>query len=153
MDEMYSGKRDTWTKIKWFSGRVVRNVSIVASYMFIAYGSARIYNYMSPVTVYADREVIVTVQATSTVPAVMTRIAICESGNKHTDKNGQVLMKTNDNKSVDVGVMQINSLWFKKASDMKLDLTKEADNRKFADYLYQNYGTEPWVWSKPCWNK
>jgi hypothetical protein len=92
------------------------------------------------------------VTATTTAP-VLVRIAKCESGNNHYDKNGQVLMKTNDNKSVDVGVMQINSIWFKKASEMKLDLTKEVDNRKFAEYLYENYGTEPWVWSKPCWNK
>ena len=135
---------------KWKLGRCVRNVSILALFAVTGYGSARVYNYMHPVTVYAEKVVEVTVVAKA---PVLDRIAICESGNKHIDKTGQVLMKTNDNKSVDVGVMQINSIWFKKASEMKLDLTKESDNRAFAQYLYANYGTEPWVWSKGCWNK
>jgi hypothetical protein len=84
---------------------------------------------------------------------VLDRIAQCESGNSHLDKNGQVMLRGNTNKSVDVGVFQINSLWFKKATELGLDLTKEKDNREFATYLYKTYGTEPWVWSKKCWNK
>lgn len=84
---------------------------------------------------------------------VLDRIAQCESGNKHFDKNGQVMLRGNTNKSVDVGVFQINSLWFAKATELGLNLTVEKDNREFATYLYKTYGTEPWVWSKKCWNK
>ena len=84
---------------------------------------------------------------------VLDRIAQCESGNKHFDKNGQVMLRGNTNKSVDVGVFQINSLWFAKATELGLDLTKEKDNREFAVYLYTTRGTEDWVWSKKCWAK
>jgi hypothetical protein len=84
---------------------------------------------------------------------VLERIAECESGNTHYDKNGQVLMRGNTNKTVDVGVMQINSVWFAKATELGLDLTKESDNREFAKYLYTTRGTEDWVYSKKCWQK
>ena len=84
---------------------------------------------------------------------VLKRIAMCESNDKHFGDSGQVLMVGNTNKSVDVGRYQINSLWFKKASELGLDLTLEKDNEAFAIYLYKTYGTEPWVWSKKCWNK
>lgn len=107
--------------------------------------------YSTPAKIIYKTE-IVEVEATSTTP-VMERIAICESGNKHLGKSGQVLMVTNDNKSVDVGVMQINTIWFTKATELGYNLTIEKDNRAFANYLYSNFGTEPWVWSKGCWNK
>lgn len=84
---------------------------------------------------------------------VLDRIAVCESNNKHFDKNGQVLMRGNSNKTVDVGIFQINSVWFSKATELGLDLTKEADNREFAKYLYTTRGTEDWVYSKKCWAK
>lgn len=84
---------------------------------------------------------------------VLDRIAQCESGNKHYDKNGQVMLRGNNNKTVDVGVFQINSLWFSKATELGLDLTKEADNREFAKYLYTTRGTVDWIYSQKCWNK
>jgi muramidase (phage lysozyme) len=84
---------------------------------------------------------------------VLKRIAKCESNDKHFGESGQVLMVGNTNKSVDVGRYQINTLWFKKANEMGLDLTDEKDNEAFAIYLYKTYGTEPWIHSKKCWNK
>jgi hypothetical protein len=84
---------------------------------------------------------------------VMDRIANCESGNKHFDKNGQVLMRGNTNRTVDLGVYQINTVWFADATKQGYDLTKETDNRAYAHYLYGKYGTEPWYSSKKCWNK
>jgi hypothetical protein len=84
---------------------------------------------------------------------VLDRIAQCESGNKHLDKNGQVIMRGNTNKTVDVGVFQINSVWFAKATELGLNLTVEKDNREFAKYLYTTRGTEDWVYSKKCWAK
>jgi hypothetical protein len=134
-------------KIKQVTKRSIIVLALFFTGIWAMYGLMQ----FKPVEVKA-MPVPVYVTATTTAP-VMLRIARCESNNSHYDKNGQVLMRTNDNKSVDVGVMQINSIWFKKASEMKLDLTKEADNRKFADYLYENFGTEPWIWSKACWNK
>lgn len=85
---------------------------------------------------------------------VMDRIAKCESGNSHIDpKTGQVYMVANTNKTVDVGKYMINSVWHKKAKELGFDITKEADNEKMAYWLYETMGTEPWVYSKHCWNK
>lgn len=81
---------------------------------------------------------------------VLDRIAQCESHGSQTDKNGQVLI----NSTHDIGKYQINvQVWGKKATAMGLNLALEADNKTFAEYLYENYGTEPWASSKPCWNK
>ncbi len=87
--------------------------------------------------------------------AVMERIMKCESGGKHFDpKTGQVYTKSNDNKTVDIGKYMINEYyWGKKATEMGLDLTKEVDNEKMAYWIYENHGTEPWIWSKACWSK
>jgi len=84
---------------------------------------------------------------------VLDRIAKCESPTGHY-KNGQVAFYGNKNGSVDIGKFMINNaIWGKKATEMGLNLTNEKDNETFAKYLYQNYGTEPWIWSKHCWNK
>ncbi len=92
--------------------------------------------------------------------SVMERIADCESGDNGKRgtamhmKNGKLITNTNKDGSVDVGIYQINmKYWALKAMEMDLNLTKEADNIKFAYWLYDNHGTEPWVWSKSCWNK
>lgn len=104
----------------------------------------------TPVTVYADREVPVYV---SKEAPVLAKIAKCESNDKHTGKAGQVLISANSNGTVDVGKYQINSVWFTKATELGLDLTKEADNKKMAEWIYENRGTEDWVYSKACWQK
>lgn len=104
-----------------------------------------------PVKVFADKEVIVEVKSKS---PVMERIAKCESGGHHIEKaTGQVVMRSNTNKSVDVGKYQINSVWFKKATELGLDITKEKDNEEFAYWLYENRGTNDWYSSKACWSK
>jgi hypothetical protein len=87
---------------------------------------------------------------------VLDRIAKCESGNSHYDKNGQVLVRgnTNGRSSVDIGVFQVNAMYHgAKATEMGLDLTKEADNRAYAKFLYQTRGTVDWKASESCWNK
>lgn len=84
---------------------------------------------------------------------VLERIAKCESPTGHF-KNGQVALYGNKDTSVDIGKYMINSrIWSAKATSMGLNLMVEKDNETFAKYLYQNYGTEPWKWSKGCWNK
>jgi hypothetical protein len=87
---------------------------------------------------------------------VLERIAQCESGGSQFDKNGQVLMRgnTNGRDSVDVGLFQVNLKYHgAEATKMGLDLTKEADNRAYAKFLYQTRGTVDWEASKHCWNK
>ena len=54
----------------------------------------------------------------------------------------------------DIGICQINLDWNgDTAARMGLDLFKEADNIKFANWLYQQKGATPWNWSRSCWQK
>ncbi len=144
-------KPSFWAKVLWFMGRGTRNIAIIASFGVVAVVSAVSWNKLHPVTVYAEREVVKEVKGHA---PIMDKIAICESGGKHIDPaTGQVLMRSNVNKSVDVGKYQINSVWYKKATELKLDVTKEADNEKMAYWLYENRGTGDWYASKDCWQK
>lgn len=90
------------------------------------------------------------ITSTSTAP-VMKRIAKCESGGAHYGKDGQVIIHVNSNGSYDIGKYQINSVHNLSAKKMGLDLTKEADNEKYAMYLYENEGTGDWYSSRSCW--
>jgi hypothetical protein len=86
------------------------------------------------------------------LPAVMTRIAECESNNKHFDEDGNVLI--GDINKHDIGKFQINALyWDEEADSLGLDIYSEEGNEAFALELYDRYGTKPWKWSKKCWNK
>lgn len=143
------------TRWQVFKYRVImffRKVAICSFALGIIYGSFKVGAVtVPPKTVYADREVRVEVPVEPATP-VLDRIAKCESGGKH-KKNGQVIFNANTNKTVDVGIMQINSVWFAKAASLNFDLSIEKDNIEFAKWLYRNYGTEPWYSSKACWSK
>lgn len=106
--------------------------------------------YFYPATVYTKQEVIKEVEVKA---PVLERIMICESKGNHFDTNGQVLMRSNTNRTVDLGVAQINTVWFAKATELGYDLTKEKDNRAMANWIYRNVGTSPWSSSSKCWNK
>lgn len=90
---------------------------------------------------------------------VLERIADCESGNgtkgsaSHYE-GGQVLMRANKNGTIDIGKYQVNEhYWGAKATALGLDLTKEADNKKMAEWIYANKGTTDWSASQKCWYK
>lgn len=100
--------------------------------------------------IYAEKQVIKEVEVINA--PVLERIAKCESGNMHY-KNGQVVMRANTNNTVDIGRYQINTVWNAQATKLSLDLTKEADNKKMAEWIYTNIGTGPWSASSHCWNK
>ena len=144
------------TKFQAFKFRVkrfVRKVVIITFLIGIAsgslYASFRAGQKMFPDIVYAIQEQVVYVTSTST-PPVLQRIAKCESNGSHYDKNGQVII----GKTQDVGKYQIHvPLWGAKATEMGLNLVIEEDNETFAKWLYANYGSEPWIHSKHCWNK
>jgi hypothetical protein len=95
----------------------------------------------------------VTVQADENIPPVLQRIFNCESKGQQFGKSGQVLVSPNTNGTVDMGIGQINTVWFSKASELGLDLTKEKDNKAMAMWIYENKGTGPWSSSAKCWNK
>lgn len=137
-------KRFIWRWVK----RIVA-LLVIASIGYIIYVVGQ-YN-TTPKTVIVEKPV--TVEIVAKAP-VLDRIAQCESGNTQYAKNGQVLLRANDNGSVDIGVMQINNaIWGAKATALGYNLFIEADNRAMAEYIYQNYGTSPWVLSSHCWTK
>lgn len=143
-----------WEMFKYKVRRLIRK-AIMVSFLGALVGIGLFIGKNSMAeTVYVNvtNEKVVTVEVDSKAP-VLERIAKCESEGKHMT-NGQVTVNGNTNGSVDIGKYQINmAVWGKKAAEMGLNLAIEADNEAFATYLYKNLGTEPWVWSKKCWNK
>lgn len=137
---------------KYKTAIVIRRVLIASFVVGCAYGiflAGRVTT--EPIQVFADREIIKEVKGKA---PIMDKIAICESGGNHIEKStGQVVMRSNTNKTVDVGKYQINSVWFKKATELGLDITKEVDNEKMAYWIYENRGTGDWYPSVKCWNK
>lgn len=138
------------TNMKTFL-KLVLVLIVVAVLARVAYNNGK--SSVKPVQV--PYEVVTeVVKEIETKAPVLERIYKCESGGKHLGSNGQVILKANTNGSIDIGIAQINNtIWGKKASSLGLNLFIEEDNIKMAQYLYKNYGTEPWVWSKNCWNK
>jgi hypothetical protein len=87
--------------------------------------------------------------AKSDPPEILQKIAECESGGRHFDKNGEVIKGVNIE---DVGKYQINTkYWAKEAQKLGYDLHTEEGNEAMAHELYRRYGTKPWRWSKKCW--
>lgn len=107
-------------------------------------------SYINPRTIVTNAEVIKEVEVKA---PILDRIAKCESGGNQFDKNGQVLMRSNTNKTVDVGKYQINSVWFAKATELGYDLTTEKGNEGMANWIYKNKGTGDWMSSFSCWHK
>ncbi len=88
---------------------------------------------------------------------VLDRIADCESGSgkKGTGtqfRGGQVLLHANKNGTTDIGKYQINMyVWRKQATKLGFNLATEKGNTKMAEWIYLNYGTGSWKYSRKCW--
>lgn len=86
------------------------------------------------------------------IPEIMHKIAKCESGDRHFDANGKVLVGKYNR--YDLGRYQINRLyWEEKSKELGYDIFTEAGNEAMALYLYRKYGTSPWKRSEWCWSK
>ena len=84
------------------------------------------------------------------VPAILEKIAHCESGGKQFNKNGGVIRGIMH--PADIGKYQINmSVWSSEAERLGIDLMTEEGNEAMALELFHRAGTAPWVSSKPCW--
>lgn len=124
--------------------KVVFRFSMAGGSLYVAFIAGA---YLNPIVTYATQEKIVTVDADS---PVMERIAKCESGGSHYDKNGQVVI----NATQDIGKYQINvPIWGKTAHTLGFNLSNERDNKAMAYYIYKNFGTGPWSASFHCWNR
>ncbi len=83
---------------------------------------------------------------------ILAEIGRCESQNRQYNSKGDVLKGRKN--TYDRGVMQINVLYHqKKAEEMGLNLHDIDDNVAFARYLYEKFGTKPWMSSSACWSK
>lgn len=141
---------------KWKVKRFFRKVLIGTGAVIALTIIFQLGGLLNPALEYHTVEAIKEVEKPS---PVLERIAGCESQGSaklkgtHYDKNGQVLMRSNTNKTVDVGKYQINSVWFAKATELGLDITKEKDNEEMAKWIYKNRGTGDWSASQKCWKK
>lgn len=88
----------------------------------------------------------------------LIKICTCESGQgtgkpqQYNVITGEVLRGVKNPK--DIGMCQINLYWNgTTAEKMGLDVFKEQDNIKFANWLYEQQGAEPWGWSRACWQQ
>lgn len=83
---------------------------------------------------------------------LMTKIAKCESHNRHYDSTGAVLK--GEKTPLDRGVMQINLYYHgETAKKLGIDLNTIDGNVAYARYLYEKSGAQPWMSSSPCWSK
>jgi hypothetical protein len=79
----------------------------------------------------------------------MINIAQCESGFKHWDDNGNVVVNKNDDGSTDWGVMQVNDkAWGEKAQELGHDITSLGGNLAMALYIRKESGAQAWTCNK-----
>ena len=136
----------------------LERIAVFVSILSISMSGALAYSYNTTI-VYGKEKAKETVETLKqNLPPVLKRIADSESGTcgvqgsaKHY-KNGKLVKNINKDKTIDIGYFQINSVHNEKAKELKLDLTKEVDNIKFAIWLFENKGTQPWSASYKCWN-
>lgn len=84
------------------------------------------------------------------IPAILEKIAYCESGNSQTDASGNILRGSAN--PLDLGRFQINTRYHLEAAEkLGFDLYTSEGNTQYAIYLYNHEGTDPWNASKACW--
>jgi hypothetical protein len=147
----YQAHATFMSRVKYYSIRTLRRLGMIVAFITLIAGTAFIYREVNPKTVTAQGIETIVVKTVYAESPIMERIAKCESGGKHYDSTGQVVMRSNTNKSVDVGKFQINSVWFKKATELGFDVTTEKGNTDMAYWIYANRGTQDWYASRDCW--
>jgi hypothetical protein len=83
---------------------------------------------------------------------ILIDIARCESTYRQFDQTGNII-RGKVNKG-DVGVMQINEHYHAdEAAKMGINIYTTEGNVEFGRYLYNKYGSQPWISSSPCWSE
>ena len=155
IESMYPGA-NFWEKCKFGFFSYGRK-GIIAGIAILFLGSSGVIGFfMQPEQVHAD--VLQPSISTSSkqkpyITPVLERIAHCESSTGQFGPSGQVVMRPNTNGTVDVGEYQINTVWFKKATELGFDVTTEDGNERMAIWIYENKGTGDWSASQACWSK
>lgn len=88
----------------------------------------------------------------------LKRICACESMGepnaepRQYNADGSVLVGVVN--SDDKGSCQINAYYHQEqATSLGMDIYTEEGNIAYAHWLYEKEGSQPWLWSKHCWNK
>jgi hypothetical protein len=84
------------------------------------------------------------------IPQQLIAIAQCESGLQQYYDNGTLV--TNPESGA-MGVFQTLPFHQKLATKMGLDLTDTVGNMEYGIWLYNRFGSAPWLASKDCWSK
>lgn len=84
------------------------------------------------------------------MPSQLVAIAQCESGLQQYYPNGELVVNT---QSGAMGIFQEMPFHQTLANKMGLDLTQAKDNIEYGVWLYNKFGTAPWLASEPCWGK
>ncbi len=84
----------------------------------------------------------------SAPPAIMLKIAECESGSQQFNGDGSVVTNA---KTKDYGLFQIHYTHLLEAKQMGFDVMTPQGNIAYALYLYKKNGTRDWNASKWCW--
>lgn len=83
---------------------------------------------------------------------LLAEISKCESTFRQFDSNGHVIRGRVN--SGDIGIMQINKYYHEEdAVKLGLDIYTIDGNLKYARWLYNKYGSDPWSSSSKCWSK
>lgn len=77
----------------------------------------------------------------------MLKIAVCESHLRQYDANGAIVTSVTD----DIGIFQINPVWFPALEKTGIDPTNSEGNVKAARYVFDIQGIRAWNSSKKCW--
>ena len=133
-----------------FVKKTIVTSAVLCVILWLMLGSFKIAQHYFPRIVEA--QTIVTVKD-STLSPVMQRIEKCESDKDQYGKDGQILIHVNSDGTYDIGIFEINSTHNAEATKLGYDLTKQSDNEAYAQYIYENYGTESWYSSAKCWEK
>lgn len=85
-------------------------------------------------------------------------ICACESAGRpdaipqHYDTEGNVLRGIINPR--DIGMCQISqTYWGEVAIELEYDIFTEEGNILMANYIFEKHGSDPWKWSRHCWNK
>ena len=81
---------------------------------------------------------------------ILVDIARCESNFRQFDDNGNIVRgRVNPE---DIGLLQINEKYQgATAKKLGLDIYTIEGNIAYAKHLYEEQGTQPWVYSSKCW--
>jgi hypothetical protein len=128
---------------------VMASVLLVALYVTGGYALGKYAEAKAPKIQTTERVLVV---KDETLPKILVKIAECESGNKHFNSDGTVIVGRKNNE--DRGRFQVNRIvWGKKAKELGYNIDTEIGNQNMAVWIFENFGSEPWVYSKSCWGK